>query len=112
DVREVLDLDDVYLTLKLTPNRGDCLSVHGIARDLAALLGAKATLPQPAPVAPAIHDTRAISITERKACGVYYGRIIRGIDARAKTPDWIVRRLERSGLRAISPLVDVTNYVM
>jgi phenylalanyl-tRNA synthetase beta chain len=112
DVREVLDLDDVYLTLKLTPNRGDCLSMMGIARDLAAILGVKATLAQPAPVAPSIDDKREVSITERKACGVYFGRVIRGIDARAKTPDWMTRRLERAGLRSISPLVDVTNYVM
>jgi phenylalanyl-tRNA synthetase beta chain len=112
DIREVLDLDDVYLTLKLTPNRGDCLSMHGIARDLAALLGAKATLPRNAPVAAVIQDAREVSITERKACGMYCGRIIRGIDARAKTPGWMARRLERAGLRSISPLVDVTNYVM
>ena len=112
DVREVLELDDVYLTLKLTPNRGDCLSMMGIARDLAAILGVEATLPESAPVAAAIADRREVSITERKACGVYFGRIIRGIDARAKTPEWMTRRLERAGLRAISPLVDVTNYVM
>ena len=112
DVREVLELDDVYLTLKLTPNRGDCLSMHGIARDLAAILGRKLTLPEVAAVPAAIPDTRAVSISEPKACGQYYGRIVRGVDARAKTPAWMVRRLERAGLRAISPLVDITNYVM
>jgi phenylalanyl-tRNA synthetase beta chain len=112
DVREVLDLDDVYLTLKLTPNRGDCLSMHGIARDLAAILGRKLTLHEVAAVPAAIQDTRAVSISAPEACGHYYGRIIRGIDARAKTPAWMVRRLERAGLRAISPLVDITNYVM
>ena len=112
DVREVLELDDTYLTLKLTPNRGDCLSMHGIARDLAALLGRGLTLPDMAPVSAVIQDTRAVSISEPAACGHYYGRIIRGIDARASTPAWMVRRLERAGLRAISPLVDITNYVM
>jgi phenylalanyl-tRNA synthetase beta chain len=112
DIRAVLDLDDTYLTLKLTPNRGDCLSMHGIARDLAAILGVKATLPQVAPAPQAIADTRAVTITEKKACGRYSGRTIRGLDARARTPQWMVRRLERAGLRAISPLVDVTNYVM
>ena len=112
DVREVLALDDVYLTLKLTPNRGDCLSMHGIARDLAAILGARLTLPAPAPAAASLKDTRAVSITEPGACGLNCGRVIRGIDVRARTPDWMRRRLERAGLRAISPLVDITNYVM
>ena len=112
DVREVLELDDIYLTLKLTPNRGDCLSMHGIARDLAAILGRKLTLPGVAAVPAAIQHARAVTISEPRACGQYYGRIVRGIDARAKTPAWMVRRLERAGLRAISPLVDITNYVM
>src|SRR5204863_8259717 len=57
-------------------------------------------------------DRRDISISEQRACGLYSGRVIRGIDARARTPDWMVRRLERAGLRSISPLVDITNYVM
>ena len=112
DVRELLGLDDVYLTLKLTPNRGDCLSMFGVARDVAALTGAALKLPQTPPVATALDDTREVSITEGKACGQYFGRVIRGIDVHARTPDWMVRRLERAGLRSISPLVDITNYVM
>ena len=112
DVRQVLDLDDVYLTLKLTPNRGDCLSMHGVARDLAAILGARLTLPAAPPVPATITGTRAVSISEPRACGQYYGRLIRGLDARTRTPQWMVRRLERAGLRSINPLVDVTNYVM
>jgi phenylalanyl-tRNA synthetase beta chain len=84
DVRTVLDLDDTYLTLKLTPNRGDCLSMHGIARDLAAILGVKATLPALGPAPQAIADTRQVAITEKKSCGRYCGRIIRGLDARAR----------------------------
>jgi len=112
DVRDVLALDDVYLTLKLTPNRGDCLSMFGIARDVAALTGAQLRLPQAPPVPTQLADTRAVGITDRKACGEYYGRVIRGIDVHARTPQWMVRRLERAGLRAISPLVDITNYVM
>jgi phenylalanyl-tRNA synthetase beta chain len=112
DVREVLDLDDVYLTLKLTPNRGDCLSMIGIARDLAALLDRRLKPPGVAPVAASIPDVREVTISEPRACGHYFGRIIRGVDARAQTPAWMVRRLERAGLRAISPLVDITNYVM
>jgi phenylalanyl-tRNA synthetase beta chain len=112
DVREVLGLDDVYLTLKLTPNRGDCLSMFGIARDVAAITGRELTLPVVSPVPTRSSDTREVRISEPLACGHYFGRVVNGIDARAKTPDWMVRRLERAGLRAISPLVDVTNYVM
>ena len=112
DIREHLDLDDVYLTLKLTPNRGDCLSMFGIARDVAAITGGALRLPAIAAPVAEIPDARAIGITERRGCGQYYGRVIRGIDARARTPEWMVRRLERAGLRSISPLVDITNYVM
>jgi phenylalanyl-tRNA synthetase beta chain len=112
DVRTILDLDDTYLTLKLTPNRGDCLSMHGIARDLAAILGVDATLPAVAPAPQAIADKRQVTITETRACARYCGRVVRGVDARARSPQWMVRRLERAGLRAISPLVDITNYVM
>ena len=112
DVREVLGLDDTYLTLKITPNRGDCQSMFGIARDVAAITGAALTLPAAPPVATVLDDQREVRISEPRACGQYFGRVIRGLDARAKTPDWMVRRLERAGLRAISPLVDITNYVM
>ncbi len=112
DVREYLDLDDTYLTLKLTPNRGDCLSMFGVARDVAAITGGTLKLPSTPQVAATIPDAREIRIGERKACGQYYGRVIRHIDARAKTPGWMVRRLERAGLRGINPLVDITNYVM
>jgi phenylalanyl-tRNA synthetase beta chain len=112
DVREVLDLGDVYLTLKLTPNRGDCLSMFGIARDAAAITGAALKLPGIAAVPAAIPDAREIRITDPKACGQYYGRVIRGLDAAKGSPEWMVRRLERAGLRSINPLVDITNYVM
>ncbi len=112
DVREVLALDDTYLTLKLTPNRGDCLSMFGIARDLAAILGAPLSLPAPPAVAASAGDARAVSISEPDACGVYFARVIRGLDPAAKTPAWMSRRLERAGLRAISAIVDITNYVM
>ena len=112
DVRAVLGLDDAYLTLKLTPNRGDCLSMLGIARDVAAIANATLKVPKAPPVANAVVDARPVRITERKACGHYFGRVIRGIDANARTPAWMARRLERAGLRAISPLVDITNYVM
>lgn len=112
DIREYLDLDDTYLTLKLTPNRGDALSMLGIARDVAAITGAPMNSSGVVPVPKAIDDARPIKLSEPRACGAYYGRVIRGLDPKAQTPGWIVRRLERAGLRAISPLVDVTNYVM
>ena len=112
NIREYLDLDDTVLTLKLTPNRGDCLSMVGIARDVAALAGQEAALPAPATVAATITDSRDVRITDPAACGRYFGRVIRGLDPSAKTPDWMSRRLERAGLRPRSPLVDITNYVM
>ncbi len=112
DIREYLELDDVYFTLKLTPNRGDALSMLGIARDVAAITGSpmKSVAVAAAPVS--IQDTRAIRLSEPNACGEYLGRVIRGIDPAAKTPAWMVRRIERAGFRAIRPLVDITNYVM
>ena len=112
DVRDVLKLNDVYLTLKLTPNRGDCLSMLGIARDVAAIAAASLRVPAAPPVPTAIQDTRAVKISEPRACGQYFGRVIRGLDPAARTPEWMVNRIERAGLRAISPLVDITNYVM
>ncbi|MBL8517684.1 MAG: phenylalanine--tRNA ligase subunit beta [Betaproteobacteria bacterium] len=111
NIREYLDLDDVILTLKMTPNRGDCLSMVGVARDLAAVTGAELNVPAIAPVPATIDDSRPIHLTESKACGQYCGRVIRGIDAKAKSPDWMIRRLERAGFRSISPLVDITNYL-
>jgi phenylalanyl-tRNA synthetase beta chain len=112
DVRAVLDLDDRLLTLKLTPNRGDCLGVRGLAREISILTEAPLKLPQAGAVEPAIADRRAVRLEAPAACPRYAGRIIRGVNARAQTPAWMARRLERSGLRTISPLVDVTNFVM
>ncbi len=112
DIREYLELDDTILTLKLTPNRGDCLSMFGIARDLAALTGKEHALPETPVVPPAIGETREVRISEPAACGHYFGRVIRGLDPKATTPAWMARRLERAGLRPRHPLVDITNFVM
>jgi len=112
DVRVYLALDDHLITLKLTPNRADCLSLSGIAREVAALTGAPLKLPVVAPVAAAQEESRAIVLDAPDACPRYCGRIISGVDAGAPSPDWMVQRLERSGIRAISALVDITNYVM
>jgi phenylalanyl-tRNA synthetase beta chain len=112
NVREVLALDDQLITLKLTPNRADCLSLTGIAREVAALTGAPLTLPAIEPVA-AVHDeTRAVVLDAPAACPRYCGRIVRGVNAKAETPGWMKQRIERCGVRSISALVDVTNYVM
>jgi len=111
-VREYLQLDDTLITLKLTPNRADCLSLTGIAREVAALTGAPLTLPAIEPVAPVHDETRAVVLDAPAACPRYCGRIVRGVNARAPTPDWMKQRIERCGIRSISALVDVTNYVM
>jgi phenylalanyl-tRNA synthetase beta chain len=112
DIRKYLSLDDKLITLKLTPNRADCLSLTGIAREVAALTGAPLTLPEIAPVAVAHEETRGVVLDAPTACPRYCGRIVRGVNARAPTPDWMKRRIERCGVRPISALVDVTNYVM
>lgn len=112
DVRQYLNLDDQLITLKLTPNRADCLSLTGIAREVAALTGAPLALPAIQPVAPVLADTRAVVLDAPAACPRYCGRIVRGVNAKAPTPDWMKQRIERCGVRAISALVDVTNYVM
>ncbi len=112
NVRQYLNLDDTLITLKLTPNRADCLSLTGIAREVAALTGAALTLPQVAPVAPVHEETRAVVLDAPAACPRYCGRIVRGVNAKAPTPDWMKQRIERCGIRSISALVDVTNYIM
>lgn len=111
-LRAYLDLDDHLITLKLTPNRGDCLSLQGLAREVAAITGAPLALPDVTPVPATLTDTLAVEIETAEACPVYCGRVLKGIDPTAKTPDWMVQRLQRSGVRAIHPVVDVTNYVL
>ena len=112
DVREYLELDDTLFTIKLTPNRSDCLSLAGVAREVAALTGQPLVLPAVDPVTATIGDRRATVLDAPDACPRYCGRILRGVDAKAPTPDWMRQRLQRSGVRSISALVDVTNYVM
>jgi phenylalanyl-tRNA synthetase beta chain len=111
-LRDWLDLDDHLITLKLTPNRGDCLSVLGIAREVAALTGTALEDVDCSAVAAHVADTYPVVIEHEPGCPRYVGRVIRGIDPKAATPAWMVRRLERSGLRPIHPVVDVTNYVL
>lgn len=107
-----LELPDNIFDLDLTPNRGDCFSVLGIARDIAAMTGADVTMPELARVRTTSEDTHVIEIEDPSACPRFVGRIVRNIDPDAKSPVWMTERLRRSGLRAIHPVVDVTNYVM
>ncbi len=112
DVREALALDDALITIKVMPNRPDCLSIVGIAREVAAITGAPLELPPIVPALATSSATRGVCIEDMSACPRFAARIIEGIDARAPTPAWMKERIERSGIRPISAVVDVTNYVM
>jgi phenylalanyl-tRNA synthetase beta chain len=112
DIREHLDLNDHLLTLKLTPNRADCLSILGIARDVVAMTGAPLVLPEIATPNLVTDNTMPVHVLASESCPAYYGRVIEGVNAQTASPDWMVRRLERSGIRSISALVDITNYVL
>jgi phenylalanyl-tRNA synthetase beta chain len=112
DLRDLLDLDDTLFTLKLTPNRADCLSILGVAREVRALTGAELTLPTFDPVPVTLDDVLPVAIQAPDLCGRFAGRVIRGVNARAQTPDWMKQRLERAGQRSVSALVDISNYVM
>jgi phenylalanyl-tRNA synthetase beta chain len=111
-LEEALALDDQVLGFNLTPNRGDCMSVLGIAREVAALGGHALAPPEVAPVAAGGGDTVPVELTPRAGCVRFASRVIRGVDARAQAPLWMRERLRRAGLRPINAIVDVTNYVM
>ena len=112
DLRQALALDDALITIKLTPNRPDCLSMAGIAREVAAITGAAAALPSIEPVTIDSDATRNVRVEDEDACPRFASRVIEGIDAGAPTPAWMKERIERSGIRSISAVVDITNYVM
>lgn len=111
-IREALDLDDTVFTVKLTPNRADCLSVLGMAREVAALTGAPLTAHDFTPVQASLQDRVPVEIQAPDLCGRFAGRVLRGVNARAQTPAWMKTRLERAGQRSVSALVDISNYVM
>ncbi|MDH0683511.1 phenylalanine--tRNA ligase subunit beta [Achromobacter animicus] len=111
-IREALDLDDTLFTLKLTPNRADCLSILGVAREVAALTGAPLSVPTAAAVPVTLDERLPVKIEAPDLCGRFGGRVIRGVNARAATPEWMKTRLERAGQRSLSALVDISNYVM
>jgi len=109
---EFLNLPDAVIDLDLTPNRGDCFSVLGVARDLSALTGAELKDADVPPVAATIDDVHPVELVEPAGCPRFAGRLIRGIDPEARSPVWMTERLRRAGLRGISPVVDITNFIM
>jgi phenylalanyl-tRNA synthetase beta chain len=111
-LRNYLDLDDKVFTLKLTPNRSDCSGMVGIAREVAALTGGTLKLLDIQIQHVTLPEQLPIYVTDAQACPLYCGRMVRGVNAAASTPAWMLRRLERGGLRGISVVVDITNYVM
>lgn len=112
DFRHYYSLEDKIISLSLTPNRADCLGLIGVAREVAAITDSPFSPLKIDPVLSEIDDALAVQVDEPVACPLYCGRIIRGICLDVSTPAWIIRRLERSGIRPINPVVDVTNYVM
>lgn len=112
DFRALFDLDDEIVEIDLTPNRGDCLSILGVARDLAAITGesAKSFSVESAPVKSSLK--RAVVIEDAADCPKYLGRVISGVNPQAKTPLWMEERLRRSGIRPHGILVDITNYIL
>lgn len=112
NIREYLNLDDTLMTLKLTPNLAHCLSVYGIAREVSALTGAPLKAPTFPSIAATNQDTLAVKISAPDLCGRFSGRVVRGVNTKAQTPAWMVNHLARCGQRSVSPLVDISNYVM
>ncbi|MDT8893777.1 phenylalanine--tRNA ligase subunit beta [Halomonas sp. I1] len=112
DFRAYMTLDDSTIEVDLTPNRGDCLSVKGMAREVGVLNRLPVSGPHIDPVAPVHDETFPVRVEDAEGCPRYLGRVIKGVDVTAETPLWMVERLRRGGVRAIDPVVDVTNYVM
>ena len=112
DIREQLSLDDMLFTLKLTPNLAHCLSVYGIAREVAAITGAPLQSPAFPAVPVSLNDKLPVRIEAPDLCGRFSGRVVRGVNTQAQTPAWMVDRLARCGQRSVTALVDISNYVM
>lgn len=112
DIRQYLSLDDASIEIGLTPNRGDCLSIAGLARDVSALYDVPVTRPLVPAVAAAHDEVRPVEVHAPAACPRYLGRVIRNVDLSRPTPLWMVERLRRSDVRSIDAAVDITNYVM
>ena len=112
DFRAWMGLDDNTIEVDLTPNRGDCLSLKGLAREVGVLNRLPVASPDVAPVAATHHETFPVRVEDAERCPRYIGRLIKGVDVTVATPLWMVERLRRSGVRSIDPVVDITNYVM
>ncbi len=112
NIRDHLQLDDTLFTLKLTPNLAHCLSVYGIARELSALTGAPLLQPEFPAVHVDIQDVLPVRVEATDLCGRFTGRVLKHVNPKAATPDWMVERLSRCGQRSVSALVDISNYVM
>ncbi|WP_348698600.1 phenylalanine--tRNA ligase subunit beta [Duganella fentianensis] len=110
--RDYYALNDLKFTIKLTPNKADCLSVLGVAREVSALTGVPLQAPTFRPVAVNSAEVLPVKISAPDLCGRFSGRVIRNLNAKAATPAWMKQRLERSGQRSVSALVDISNYVM
>jgi len=112
DLIDYLELNDNIIEVDLTPNRGDCLSLRGLAREVGVLNKAAVLEQACVPVAATIEDTVSITLEAPEACARYVGRVIRNLDLRQPTPQWMQEKLRRSGVRSLGPAVDVTNYVL
>ena len=112
DLIEYLDLNDNIIEVDLTPNRGDCLSIRGLAREVGVLNQEAVTQEACAPVAATIDDKVSVTLEAPEACARYVGRVVRGLDLGQPTPQWMQEKLRRSGVRSLGPAVDVTNYVL
>ena len=112
DLIDYLELNDNIIEVDLTPNRGDCLSIRGLAREVGVLNKAAVTEQACAPVAATIEDRIDITLEAPEACARYVGRVIRNLDLGQSTPQWMQEKLHRSGVRSLGPAVDVTNYVL
>lgn len=112
NIREFLDLDDTIFTLKITPNRADCLSIKGLAREVAALTQCGVSFPEIKPIEATSDRKQAVQIDAPADCGRFISRVIENVNAQAASPAWLTQRLERAGIRSISALVDIGNYVM
>ncbi|WP_415903127.1 phenylalanine--tRNA ligase subunit beta [Neptuniibacter sp. QD29_5] len=111
-IREYLNLDDKVIDVDLTPNRGDCLSISGLAREVGVLNKAPVTFVADNAIEANIDATFPVELKDAADCPRYVGRVIRGINPQAETPLWMKQKLERSGVRSIDPVVDVTNYIL
>ncbi len=112
NLRDYFELDDIAIEVDLTPNRADCLSMRGIAREVGVLNDVAVSEPAINPIAPVHDDVFPVDIIDSKGCPRYAGRVLNNVNVKAATPIWMVERLRRGGIRSIDPVVDVTNYVM